>query len=595
MMKNKQQLLNGMTDENNFQDSETSPRLSECPAIWVVGSGEKGAGKSFVASSLGVMLAKRGKRVLLVDADFSRTNLHKFVKCERKKYSLLSFLAGEVPNMTDLIGKTTIPNLDMIHALNESQSNRKPKKVGHDELHKMLVTMEYDYVLIDAGHGTSPAVLDLFLMSDFGIVVTRLKPTSIDRTYKFIKALFLRHMKHTINLAEDDKLKSQLKSMMKEKRSNRPQSVADLFKRLNGLKAEKIKPFQRALNSKDISLVINQTRKPEDRDVGAVMSRACENAFGMRIDYLGHIVDNSPAPDKKPAAVHDRQSEITGALKSILQELLSKEKKRIKPLRGKTPHAAKKDVRRVKETPEEPAKFKTGHGKSGNKKVRCTLELKKELVVMNELDLMATELYRNLFTKLEEVRASRSCKVIGVTSAAPQEGKTSTVMNLAYLISHEFDKKVVIVECDMKRPSITASFIKQWEGNDLVDVLCGKASLNEAMAIFKNNKNLYLLPTRQGIRNSTKLIKAKQMNIIIDELRNHFDYIIFDCPPVMPLADMNVITKIVDGLIFVIKAGITPKDVVMKGAASLDEEKVIGTILNGVDISSHRYYYNYYH
>lgn len=215
---------------------------------------------------------------------------------------------------------------------------------------------------------------------------------------------------------------------------------------------------------------------------------------------------------------------------------------------------------------------------------------KDNLFAMANMDILAAEQYRVLYTRLENFHLKNMYKTFAITSSAKGEGKTITSLNLAYVIAHDFSKKVIVVECDLKKPSISSYFMASNERPDLLNVLTGKIDVNSAIAQVENT-GLYLLTARPNIKNSCELLGSKQMEAVLSTLKKDFDYIILDTPPLLPLADMNVLSKIVDGLILVVRAGNTPKDIVLKGAHSIHNANILGVVLNAADSVFKKYYY----
>ena len=218
------------------------------------------------------------------------------------------------------------------------------------------------------------------------------------------------------------------------------------------------------------------------------------------------------------------------------------------------------------------------------------LFLKRPLAVMDEGDPVAAEHYRILYTRLEQIHMNSNSNVFAITSAIKGEGKTTTSLNLAYIISEEFKKKVILLETDLRKSSITENHLQPFKGNGLVDVLNGKAGLDEVIYNL-NNSSLYILPAKIGVRNSTELLASPKMPQIIKTLKSEFDYVIIDCPPVLPLADMNILSKMADNILLIVQAGKTHKDVVAQAIKSLSKGNVAGFILNGTEKSTKSYYY----
>lgn len=221
---------------------------------------------------------------------------------------------------------------------------------------------------------------------------------------------------------------------------------------------------------------------------------------------------------------------------------------------------------------------------------RDRISFKKKLAIMDAKDPMISERYRILYTRLEQISARSSMKSFAVTSAIKGEGKTSTSMNLAWLMANEFGRKVLLVESDFRSPSISSSYLNMGRLSGLVDVLNGDADIRSAISRFEDTR-LYLLPARTCVKNSSMLIDSQGMKNVLERAKSDFDYVIVDSPPILPLVDMNLISRMVDGVVLVVKAGATPKDLVRKAVNSLPNKNVTGVVLNGADDNHMKKYY----
>lgn len=224
------------------------------------------------------------------------------------------------------------------------------------------------------------------------------------------------------------------------------------------------------------------------------------------------------------------------------------------------------------------------------KRLKHPIRPDKALFTMENMDDLAAEQYRVLYTKLENLSHKNSYKIFAITSAIAGEGKTTTSLNLSYIMAHDFNKKAILMECDLKKPSILSYFNGMDNSYGLIDVINNDVDLQTAIMQVENT-GLYLLPARSGIRNSCELLGSQRMNAVLNSLKQEFDYILIDSPPILPLADMNIISKIVDGVILVVRAGKTPKDTVIKAARSLNSANIAGIVLNGANTLLKKYYY----
>ncbi len=204
---------------------------------------------------------------------------------------------------------------------------------------------------------------------------------------------------------------------------------------------------------------------------------------------------------------------------------------------------------------------------------------------------IASESYRTLRTNLQYSSFDEEYKVIVVTSAEPGEGKSTTAGNLALSIA-EGDKKVVLIDCDLSKPSLHKKFeISNTAG--LSDVIVGKESIS--VVGHRYNNNLTVLTSGKIPPNPSEMLGSKSMKALIDALKKVFDYVILDTPPVQAVTDAQILSTRADGTLLVIRAEKTKKDSVVNSINLLKKvnANIIGTILNGVDTKRNSYYYYY--
>lgn len=203
----------------------------------------------------------------------------------------------------------------------------------------------------------------------------------------------------------------------------------------------------------------------------------------------------------------------------------------------------------------------------------------------------ATEQYRVLYSNIEKVCAGGSHMSFAITSAVKGEGKTITSLNLSYIMAKEFKKRVALVECDLRKPSSLIDYIDKADKRGLADVLRGEASLQSVVSRLFDTE-LYLITSGAGDATAaSELLGTQMFKSAINTLKAEFDYVIVDSPPILPFVDMNLISRIVDGLLVVVMAGKAPKDMVIKAVGSLPQDLVAGIILNGAETGYKSYYY----
>lgn len=188
----------------------------------------------------------------------------------------------------------------------------------------------------------------------------------------------------------------------------------------------------------------------------------------------------------------------------------------------------------------------------------------------------------------------KKCKVIVFTSASPGEGKTTTCFNISAAFA-ESKAKVLIIDADMRKPSMYRSL--QVERKDgLSDLLCGLIPLKKAIKRCENI-GVDCITSGQIPPNPTELISSPRMEELIDVLSEQYDYIFIDTPPVALVTDASVMSKYADGVIVVVRQNYTIHEALKNAKEKLDivGAKVLGYILNDVDITLNRYdYYRRY-
>lgn len=190
----------------------------------------------------------------------------------------------------------------------------------------------------------------------------------------------------------------------------------------------------------------------------------------------------------------------------------------------------------------------------------------------------AAERYRLLRTQIKRAENGRNVRAIVVTSPSRGDGKSLTAANLSLTMAQEFHQRVLLLDADLRRPSIARLFgIPEEPG--LSDVLLGLYPLDAAL-VHLPDQHLTVLPAGSPASQPAELLGSAGMRRALDTLRTRFDRILIDMPPVAPLADVHVISPMTDGLLMIVRAGITPKPAIERALSGLDMSKVLGLILN---------------
>jgi capsular exopolysaccharide synthesis family protein len=191
---------------------------------------------------------------------------------------------------------------------------------------------------------------------------------------------------------------------------------------------------------------------------------------------------------------------------------------------------------------------------------------------------LAAEQYRQLRTRLSLAEGSNAIRSVLVTSPQKGEGKSITSANLALTMAQELQRRVVIIEADLRKPSLQQLFGLP-PGPGLADYLVGAADLQQVTR-FMPEQHLTVIPAGSTPGNPAELLGSTAMRRLLDQLRTAFDRVILDTPPVLPLADVAILAPMVDGALMVVRAGYTPKPAIENALRAFDSSRLLGVVLN---------------
>ena len=197
---------------------------------------------------------------------------------------------------------------------------------------------------------------------------------------------------------------------------------------------------------------------------------------------------------------------------------------------------------------------------------------------------ITAESYRSLRTNIQYSSIDKQVKTLVVTSSNAGEGKSTVAGNLAYTFFQN-GKRVLIIDCDLRKPSLHRKFnVSNEEG--LTDVLVGTSKLNNVMK--KIDDNLYLLTTGTLPPNPAEIIGSNTMENFLEQCKINFDYIILDTPPILPVTDSKLLAIKADATVVVVRSEVSKSKHVSQAFKELEKvnSNIIGTILNDVEMYS---------
>lgn len=219
----------------------------------------------------------------------------------------------------------------------------------------------------------------------------------------------------------------------------------------------------------------------------------------------------------------------------------------------------------------------------------------RRLITVEEPKSPISEAYRVLRTNIQFSAIDQEVKVISVTSAQPKEGKTTTTANLAVAYAQD-GKRVMLIDADLRKPTMHRVFTRT-NRKGLTNVLANLGTLEEEVQTTDVD-HLYILTSGPLPPNPAEILATKRMEQLLTELKQQYDVILIDTPPALALTDAQIMATRSDGVILVVSAGTSKRDLVKKCKQNMERvnANILGVVLNNQnrkDAESYYYYYEY--
>jgi capsular exopolysaccharide synthesis family protein len=223
---------------------------------------------------------------------------------------------------------------------------------------------------------------------------------------------------------------------------------------------------------------------------------------------------------------------------------------------------------------------------------RLDARLTEKIVVDHNMSPASREQYRRLAAVLHDAHNTSGLRVIMVCSAVAGEGKTLTASNLALTFSESYQKRVLLVDADLRRPSLHTVF----RLDTALGLGDGLLSAGETkMLVRQVSPRLAVLPAGRPSSDPMAGLTSARMRRLLDEAKQSFDWVILDTPPVMLLPDAHLLASMVEGAVLVVRAGSTPHDLVKRSADAIGRSRILGVVLNRAEAGGrHEDHYQYY-
>ncbi len=294
--------------------------------IWAIGGGKGGVGKSFVAGNLGILLAKKGHRVILADLDLGGANLHTWLGVNSPERGVSEFVVRNVEQIEDLLIPTEIPKLRLISGARDGVEIANLKHTQKIRFLMALKRLDAEYIVMDLGAGTAYNTVDFFLLADKQLLLVMPEPTSIENAYRFLKNSFYRKLRHT---SASYGLRPVVEQMLKTNNSFGIKTPKDLIQYLRQMGGNAAIFVEEQLRNFQPMLILNQVRSNSDVRVGKGMEQACKKYFGLTLHFTGHLVQHEMVRDsvlrRKPLTIDQPDCLLSKQLETVSENLLRSE------------------------------------------------------------------------------------------------------------------------------------------------------------------------------------------------------------------------------------------------------------------------------
>jgi protein-tyrosine kinase len=210
-------------------------------------------------------------------------------------------------------------------------------------------------------------------------------------------------------------------------------------------------------------------------------------------------------------------------------------------------------------------------------------------VVVGPMMVESIEQYRRLAASLHHAQGARGLKIVMIASAVSSEGKSLTAANLAMTLSESYRRRVLLVDADLRRPSLHRLF-RLANLTGLSDGL--RAAGTSTLPVTQLSEGLAVLTAGQPDADPMGSLTSDRMRQVLQEASESYDWVLLDTPPVALMPDANLLAAMVGGAVLVIRAGVTPYQFVQRAIEAIGRDRIVGVVLNGVDRHLSRDYYS---
>ncbi|MDR0444368.1 MAG: P-loop NTPase [Treponema sp.] len=291
-----------------------------------IASGKGGVGKSLVSANLGVAFAQAGRSVVLADLDLGASNLHLVLGHHAPKMGIGTFLNNTKSNFTDVIVDTDVRGLRFIPGDNEIPGTANLSAAQRKALVKQLLSLkdDADILILDLGAGTHQSILDFFLLSGQGIIVSSPAVTAVLNAYVFLKNAVFRLM--FTSFTKGSRASVYLEKLRKEHAGHHKLYIPKILPHIKKIDSTSYEKFISRLEMLHPRLIMNMVDEPKSADVAMKIRRSCEEYLDLKIEHLGiiyrDVVQDTALSSRLPITLYKPQSVLSQAIYRIADKIL---------------------------------------------------------------------------------------------------------------------------------------------------------------------------------------------------------------------------------------------------------------------------------
>ncbi|MEE9278901.1 MAG: P-loop NTPase [Myxococcota bacterium] len=292
--------------------------------IWAIGGGKGGVGKTFISANLATVVARTGRRVILIDADLGGANLHTCLGVRGgERVNLSDYFEDRITDLDKAALETPIPGLRLILGTLGHAGKAETTRQQRARLIEAVRELPADLVIFDLAAGCDRSTVDFFLEADDGFLVTTPEPTSIENAYAFLRATFFRSLAHAMQTSP---VREVVRLAMDQRNERGIRTPVDLLREIDRLDATEGARFREVLSDFRPKLIVNQVRSSDEVKMGFSVSSVCRKFFGVDVDYVGYInLDDhvwKSVKDGRPLVLGYPRSDGALYLRRIVKKLL---------------------------------------------------------------------------------------------------------------------------------------------------------------------------------------------------------------------------------------------------------------------------------